>query len=379
MTKMRIVIIIFLLILHLSCRKSYYSYTESDSSALVRNTVRKPLVKVPAIDKRIDFAHEELSIFADIDKKNGIITNLVYRNDEFFVQMRNSELELIKEKMLVYGKGPGEWQKIIGVFAADAMFGFLELQKSMIELFDAELRYKDSVPLQEGARLYFAPSSIVKTADTFLLCPTVPDQIIRIDDKGKIQAKTEQDFTPADKKEFLKYFSLNAGYMKADDDGYVYVVFSGKETTYEIRKYDSSLALVWVNNIIDEYKDVLSTKTVQLRNGSVQPSRAAASRGIDTDERYIYVLRGVGGYTVYNEEDKPVITPIPGLEHGFIDVFEKSNGKHAYRIQVPFLKTNALYSMKVYQGNFYFFSRPEYQDSTLIEGTNCIYVARVVE
>lgn len=379
MTKMRIVILLFLLVLHLSCHKSYYSYTENDSCGLVRNTVRNPSTKVLEINKRLDCAHEELSIFADIDRKNNIIAHLVYRDDEFFVQLRNPELELIKEKMLVYGKGPGEWNKIIGVVAADSMFGFLELLKSTIELFDSELRYKDSIPLQEGARLYFAPSSIMKTDDIFLLCPTVPNQIIRIDEKGKIQSKTEQDFMPADKNEFLKYFSLNAGYMKADDDGYVYVAFSGKENTYELRKFDSSLSLVWVNAITDEYKDVLSTKTVQLRNGSVQPSRAASSRGIDTDDRYIYVLRGVGGYTTYNEEDKPVITVIPGLQHGFIDVFEKSNGKHAFRIQAPFLKTNALYSMKIFNGKFYFFSRPEYQDNILLEGTNCIYVASIVE
>ncbi len=372
-------IVICLFMPLISCRKSTYYYSEQETYARIQNSVKNPLVKVLKVENRIDFTNEELSILADIDRKKAIITHLVYRDDEFFVQLRDPELHVIKEKMLVYGKGPGEWNKIIAIFSTDSMFGFLELQKSTIELFDADLRYKDSISLREGARLYFAPSSIVKHGDTFMICPAVPNQIVRIDAKGMIQEKTAQDFKPADKNEFLKYFGLNAGYMKADDDGYVYVAFSGKENTYELRKFDSSLTLVWVNTITDEYKDVLSTKTVQLRNGSVQPSRAAASRGIDTDDRYIYVLRGVGGYTTYNEEDKPVITTIPGLQHGFIDVFEKTNGKHAFRIQAPFLKTNALYGMKVFNGKFFFFSRPEYQDDILFEGTNCIYVASIVE
>jgi len=378
---MKLLVFLFMIItaLFVSCKKSQFTTKSNEGKLVISNTIIHPQIRTMTIFSTMQFQDEELSLFADIDRTSGLIAHLVYRNDEFYAQIRNPDLSLKQEKILKYGKGPGEWNRIAGIYYDTGEFGFLEMNKRTIELFNNDLIYKDTILIKDSMRLYFNPSSVNKTGNEYIVSPTVPHYLVKMNEDGTFTAKDKTELDENDKETFMKLFGWNASVARTDADGNIYLVLTGRENRYELRKYANELKTVWTNVIQDEYLDVLSPKIVRLKDGSVKPSRAGVANSIDVDETYVYILRGVGGYIQWDENNKQVISTIPGLKNGFIDVINKNTGKYEYRIDAPFLMTDVKYTMRKFGDRFYFFAYPEYNDSTVKEGTNRIIVAEVTK
>lgn len=375
---MKKLIWISVILLFTACQKTNYETTQVENYIEITNVVKHPKTKVLKQQDIIPIKGDDLAFYFASDEQKGTVVYSTWTNTGIDLHLLNSDGEIVKELPLAAGKGPGEFSfPIGGVCLHNGDLYILDLQQKKLEIFNDELKHKDTVNINETMRLYRNPTGIFVTDNAMMITPTVPYVAVKINMEGNLGGRIQSELDESKRDELIKMFGHHASVSAMDRDNNLYLVYTDRAKDYKIEKYDSDLNLVWTNNIIDEYLDILSVKRIKTSTGSVQPSRAGMANSVAVDENNIYVLRGVGGYRTW-DGDTPRRDVIPGLKNGFIDVFDKESGRYMHRIQAPFLKTDGRYGMVLLNKSFTFFSIPQFGDDDHSDDmVNCILRAKI--
>ena len=375
---MRNLIWISVVLVFAACQKTNYEATKVENYIEITNTVKHPKTKVLKQQDIIQAKGGNLAFYFASDEQTGKIIYSTWTNIGVDLYLLNSDGEMENELPLTAGKGPGEFSfPIGGVYFNNGDLYILDLHQKKLEIYDNELKHKDTVNINETIRLYRNPTGFFVNNDAIMITPTIPYVAVKINMEGNLSGSIKSELNESKREELIKMFGHHASVSAVDKDNNLYLVFTDRSKEYKIEKYNSDLNLLWTNNIIDEYLDILSVKRIKTSTGSVQPSRASVANSVAVDDNNIYVLRGVGGYRIW-DGDTPHRDVIPGLKNGFIDAFDKECGKYLYRIQVPFLRTDGRYVMVLFSNTFTFFSIPKFDEDKHSDDTaNCIIQAKL--
>ncbi|HHF52137.1 MAG TPA: hypothetical protein ENL46_05585, partial [Candidatus Aminicenantes bacterium] len=308
---------------------SLFSCSSSKESRSIHNKIalrpdgRLPLIKkIRAEEGKIDF------YLHDSDGKDCLAVVMHDENNKRKVVLFNRELEKTGSFILPQGKGPGELGSWIPGMGMDGeLIYFIDRQKNSIEMFTHEGHFEDSIPIQDSSySLSFGNCVVTRHGDNFYVGMTYPGSVVKTDSQfnalGRASKEKELDVE--------KIFESLVRYT-TDASGYVYTVMLGIKGAYEIRKYDPGMNLVKTAYNDDGLNDLLSFEKCQFPDNSFEVKGGAPAISLCVKGGKLYVLRGVAGINdIKWEGGKKVFygLPIPGLEKGFVDIFDAETLKH---------------------------------------------------
>ncbi|HPE29251.1 MAG TPA: hypothetical protein PLJ93_02750 [Candidatus Mcinerneyibacteriales bacterium] len=272
--------------------------------------------------------------------------------DAGVIEIRNSQMDVVSTLTIRRGKGPGEvlfpaFVKLLG----DEIY-ILDGTKRSIEIFDYQGNYKDTILLNGSFSIFKWITPLVKSDKGIAVAPVLPDLLVRFDNEGEVIGSVPswlKDNTDG------RMWQEHASRITGDPDGNLYLSFN--EDKFEIRKYDSSLNLVWAKKIVDETTPAPGMTMVVIGD-SKQPVGTFVHSSFFYDEGKLYMLRGIGGEIkdrMNGRQRERYSQPINGLDSAFIDVFNAENGDFIRRIKAPFVRTDR-WAEVVKIGDAFFFN-----------------------
>ncbi len=347
-----------------SCAKKDITYkiTKKDGVTYIKTLFNgKPAGKMNLI-KTVRFTDEYVNWYLHASDKKDHLAAVIQKNNLSFLTIWDKELNRIGEYEIKTGKGPGELSGWIpGMGMNENSIFFLDNQKTSIEEFDHNMRFKDSYIFYDVRfRFNYGNTKVHLRNGFFYISPVKNFVAVKTDMNGMMINGIPQE-DPDGVNGFLKNLNEHA----ADADGNIYLIMIGYENRYEVRKYDQDLKLVWVNSVDDGLLNILSSKIVNFPNGSFELDGGKVATGIECDGEHIYIIRGTNGIAKWKWENETKVlmqSPVPGLKNGFVDVFNAQTGMLEYRIDAPFLKTTLRYKLNIMGDDFYF-SAPYSQDN----------------
>ena len=298
------------------------------------------------------------------DGKDRLAVVIHDENEMRRVALFNKELEHIGSFRLHTGKGPGELGSWIPGMGMDReMIYFIDRQKNSIEMFSSEGEFEDSIPIQDASySLSFGNCVVTRHGDDYYIGMTYPGSVVKTDSQfnalGRISPETDLDVE--------KMFENLVRYT-TDAEGNVYVVMLGLKGAYEIRKYNPELKMVKTAYNDDGLNELLSLEISRFPDGSFEANGGASATSLCVKGKKLYVLRGVAGINEVKWENGRKAyygLPIPGLEKGFVDIFETETLKHIKRLDAEFLEPHQDYRLYPFEDRFVFVATSEVDKET---------------
>ncbi|HMA69189.1 MAG TPA: hypothetical protein VKN74_04905 [Candidatus Mcinerneyibacterium sp.] len=341
--------VIVLTSVFVSCSNNYQVENNNGVRKIFQNIEaklnEKKSRKLKIIKKKV--FNKKMFRYFTIDCNNDNILFLSKNGNNYSLFQYTNDFRLKKTKMIDEGKGPGDLQKVRGMENINKKTYIVD--NLAIKVFDQNFKFLESIPWKDKFKLYRDKTCISVLDNNYFIAPTIPFVVSNINKYGSIENTV---ISKISKNNRIKMYGWNACHM-CNDSKYVYITFREGKGRYEIRKYNKKLDPVWITNIKGKYTDKIYFEQVKTHN-SVQPKGAANTNSIVVDDRYIYVLRGTGGYISWNK-GKMEYTRIKELNNGFIDVFKKKDARFIKRVDVEFLNTMDRVHMEKKNGKFYFF------------------------
>lgn len=372
--KMLIIIIILSAIFIAGCSKNY-SVNKKNGYMIIENRVQGPEVKM--LKKLNSKKFKNKYFYHPYFSENKIVTFYFDKSRNKKIGVFDKKLNLLESVNLRKGKGPGEIMMGAAIGIYKNKIYIADLLKKSFEIFNQKLEYYDTILMNNVvSAMYRNPSEIDITQNGFYFSPTIPYLVINIDFNGKLKAKIKSKKNV--KENPHRIWGWNYCLLDANNKN-VFVTYPSRSSKYIIRKYDKDLNLIWVNKIYDNYKDILKKDYIKKSDGSIQPKGCYKVNDIKVYKEKIYVLRGVGGEQVWNRNHSNYHTEeIEGVDNGFIDVFDRQNGKYLYRIKTDFLDTKLSYNFDISNDKFYFYSNVFYIEGDKIDkDSNVLTVAKL--
>ncbi len=379
---MRVSLMVTCVLMLFGCSKNYTS-NERNGVIYVQNTINaKNVTKLSVVTSRTLADSEYLYMGAVNALTGDVLLGTAHAKTRkeslrMYDAGLNEQVVMIKKE----GKGPGEFSSWIPYFGfVDNSVVVLDGMKRTLEVFDTQLKHQDSVLLQGEFQLYRGPSHVAYAPDGYVFAPTVPYYAVRTDKEGKIINGIPTDLKTETQEERVKLYGYNANVMRQDTTR-LYLAFQEGEDRYELRVYDFSLVPLMEIKNNDPLNSVLCAKQIKIADGSVQPVGALTVSDFCVTEKYIYVVRASGGYISYTQSyKKRTWGKVPGVEHPYIDVFDKTSGQYVKRIEMPFLDTRIQVQLFTRNTTFYVIASAAFgEDETLIEGSNTVYICNEMQ
>lgn len=376
---MRLILVALCVVSVFGCSKNFSSH-EKNGVTYVKNTIAvKEEAKLSVVTSKT-IGDSEYVYMGSVNTLTGDILLVTAHEKTRKETLRIYDADLNEKGVMSKkeGKGPGEfsnWTPYFG-FAKNSVV-VLDGMKRTLEVFDTQLKHQDSILLQGEFQLYRGPSHVAYTPDGYVFSPTVPYYAVRTDKDGKIINGIPTDLKTETQEERVKLYGFNANIMRQDDK-HLFLAFQEGEDRYEIRGYDFTLAPVMVIKNDDPNNAVLSAKQIKIADGSVQPVGSLTVADFCVTDKYIYVVRASGGHISYvQSEKKRVWGKVPGIDHPYIDVFEKTSGRFIKRIEIPFLDTRIQVQVFSRNTSFVVIAGAAFdEDDKLIEGSNTVYICK---
>jgi len=361
------------------CSKDF-SVKEIDGVKHISNTITVKESTELQITSSLDLPDTDLIFRGAVDNDSGKV--FIVSRDKV---TRKRSLTLYSEKMesqsvmeIKKGKGPGEfgdWVPFYGFHHGDIYI--LDGTKRTFEVFGMDLKLKDTILLNGDFNLYRGTSFAAFLPDGYIFSPTVPYYAVRTNSLGEFQNGVMTDLKVTNEEERMKMYGYNANIMR-QDNSHIYITFIEGEDRYIINSYDLTLKPVWQMKINDPLNVYLCAKQIKVANGSVQPVGTYTVVDMVVDEKYIYVLRGCGGFVTYSmKDDKYTSNPIPEIKNPYLDVLEKTTGRYVKRIQIPFISSSREVRIQKKGEKFYLFVLAEYDDkNVLLKDSNKVYICK---
>jgi hypothetical protein len=364
--------VIVLIGVFVSCSNNYQVENKNGVKKIFQNIegqLKKHKSKKIKIIKKKVFNKKVFRYFT-IDCNNDNILFLSNNGNSYSLVRYTSDFRLKKTKSIGKGKGPSELQKARGMGNINEKTYIVD--NLAIKIFDQNFKFLESIPWKNKFKLYRDKTCISLLDKNYFIAPTIPFVVSKINKNGGIKSTV---LSKISKDNRIKMYGWNACHM-CNDSKYIYITFREGEDRYEIRKYNKKLETVWITNIKGKYTDKLYFEQVKTHN-SVQPRGTANTNSIVVDEKYIYVLRGTGGYISWNK-GKMEYTRIKELDNGFIDVFRKNDARFIKRVDVEFLNTMDRVQMEKKNGKFYFFVHKIKKDKDdRFDVKNVLYIGKL--
>ncbi len=352
------VVISAFIVLTCACAKKDITYkiTKKDGVSYIKTTFNGKATRTLKELKTVRFTDEFVNWYMHATDKKDHVAAVIQKKNLSYLTMWDKDLNRIGEYEIKTGKGPGELSGWIpGIGMNENSLFFLDSNKTSIEEFDHDMRFKESYTFYDVRfRFNYGNTKVHLRNGFFYISPVKNFVAVKTDMNGMMINSIPQE-DPDGINGFLKNLNEHA----ADANGNLYLIMIGYENKYEVRKYDRDLKLVWINSIDDGLLNTLSSTIVEFPNGSFELNGGKVATGIDCDEDHIYIIRGVNGIATWKwENETKVLTqnPVPGLKNGFVDVFNAHTGLFEYRIDAPFVNTSLRYKINIIGTDFYFAS-----------------------
>jgi hypothetical protein len=365
---------IFILMLA-ACSSPVTQIEKKDGVSLITTRIDKESGHEEALVAVYPFHPEQrlLLWYADADKEKRLAALTQIAGKTTMISLFDKEMNLVNEKPLITGKGPGEVQWPASLSVGNGKIYILDFQKNGMECFNDQCEYEDSVLFSDlSFSVAYGGVSVDAVDGAFYIGPVRMPLVVKLSPEGNLLRRIESDA-----RDGQEAMTKNLLIKDSDKRGNIYFVFNGRKDRYEIRKYDKDLNLVWINRIEDGWTGILSSAPVVFPNRRFQMQGARTTEGVCAVNGKVYVLRGTGGYAEY-EWDGEVIKgerkPIPELKNGFVDVFDAEKGIFLERRRYPFLDTILTYSLLALEDGLYFYSPYQTDKAGLMrKGANTIY------
>ncbi len=364
----------------ISCKSEKFISKKENGHKIINNKIKKEKeIKNFKVIKKKKVAIKtkiHLYLHSANDDKLGIVT---YKNSDKYLQLYDKELKLIKEMKLTNGSGPGEFGSWIpGMGMSENEIYILDAKKNSIEMFNKELNFIDSYPINSSKfRMSFGFTRVLKLPDSMLVAPVMSMSEDIIGAEMNFDGSLEKYIQGEEPEGKIKHFNIkNLVRTDIGPENKIYMVMIGYNNKYLLRKYNENLGLVWENTVDDGLQKTLSPEIITFKNGTFELNGGRACSNIEVDNNNLYVLRGVGGINKFEWKDNRKVRhhkDIEEIDSGFVDVFDKKTGKFKYRIKGDFLNTKQDYFLYILDGKYYFVS----PYNSKYENDNTVYVAEI--